>query len=252
MAPTEAPKTRSARMPRRISSWSMPTWTAPRLPPPASTKAVRVRCPRAAPVGRVAPLRPAGAQALGPGAGAGHRRSGRRVGHGAARGVGGDCWLRDCWRSRHALRPARSWRTAHRITMTTSTTIATTKIPKIDEEGGVAGRRQREEGGCHDRLRVEDVTPRGHTAPMVLVAPRPLLRPAHLRVTRRRTWHGRRGAGTPPGGRRGPPPLRPRAGRRSAGMARGRRLRRGGHAGRARPAALPRAAPAARLARRMA
>ena len=41
MAPTEAPKTRSARMPRRISSWSMPTWTAPRLPPPPSTNAVR-------------------------------------------------------------------------------------------------------------------------------------------------------------------------------------------------------------------
>ena len=41
MAPTDAPKTRSARMPRRMSSSSMPTWTAPRLPPPASTKAVR-------------------------------------------------------------------------------------------------------------------------------------------------------------------------------------------------------------------
>ena len=41
MAPTEAPKTRSARMPRRMSSSSMPTWTAPRLPPPARTKAVR-------------------------------------------------------------------------------------------------------------------------------------------------------------------------------------------------------------------
>ena len=41
MAPTEAPKTRSGRMPRRVSSSSMPICTAPRLPPPASTKAVR-------------------------------------------------------------------------------------------------------------------------------------------------------------------------------------------------------------------
>ena len=81
MAPTDAPKTRSGRMPRRMRASSMPTCTAPRLPPPANTKAVR---------GGLAPFRPdpapppdrraqRAAQALPP-----RRRRGR-----VARGTGG-------------------------------------------------------------------------------------------------------------------------------------------------------------------
>ena len=40
MAPTDAPMTRSGTMLFRVSAFSMPTCTAPRLPPPASTNAV--------------------------------------------------------------------------------------------------------------------------------------------------------------------------------------------------------------------
>ena len=58
IAPTDAPKTRSARMPRRTSSSSMPTWTAPRLPPPASTNAVRCGVPPCPPDLPSAPWRP--------------------------------------------------------------------------------------------------------------------------------------------------------------------------------------------------
>ena len=39
-APTEAPTSRSGWTPRAVRAWSMPTWTAPRLPPPDTTKAV--------------------------------------------------------------------------------------------------------------------------------------------------------------------------------------------------------------------
>src|SRR3569832_1473252 len=40
MAPTLEPTTMSASMPRAASACIMPTWMAPKLPPPASTKAV--------------------------------------------------------------------------------------------------------------------------------------------------------------------------------------------------------------------
>ena len=87
---------------------------------------------------------------------------------------------RDCWRSRHAFRPARSWRTAHTMTRTASTTMATTKIPKIAKKATfVAGASGTRDGAMQ---LPGYVTPRGHTAPMVLVAPRPLLRPAPLGV----------------------------------------------------------------------
>src|SRR3954464_15095963 len=39
-APTEVPITRSGTMPRSAKAWSIPTWTAPRLPPPERTNAV--------------------------------------------------------------------------------------------------------------------------------------------------------------------------------------------------------------------
>src|SRR5690348_2449705 len=41
-APTEAPITTSGEKPARLSACSMPTWTAPRLPPPLSTNAVLI------------------------------------------------------------------------------------------------------------------------------------------------------------------------------------------------------------------
>src|SRR5471032_1996870 len=44
MAPTEAPMTRSKLTPASTRALSIPTWTAPRLPPPASTRAVLTAC----------------------------------------------------------------------------------------------------------------------------------------------------------------------------------------------------------------
>src|SRR5690348_489200 len=41
-APTEAPITTSGEKSARLSACSMPTWTAPRLPPPLSTNAVLI------------------------------------------------------------------------------------------------------------------------------------------------------------------------------------------------------------------
>ncbi len=40
MAPTDEPTTKSGRSPASSRTCSMPTWMAPRLPPPAKTKAV--------------------------------------------------------------------------------------------------------------------------------------------------------------------------------------------------------------------
>src|SRR5450759_2589552 len=37
-APTEVPISKSGRIPPSVSAWSIPTWTAPRLPPPDRTK----------------------------------------------------------------------------------------------------------------------------------------------------------------------------------------------------------------------
>ena len=134
MAPTEAPKTRSARMSRRMSSSSMPTWTAPRLPPPARTNAVRSRCGRCAPSER-------------------WRRCAQRARTRSVNEGGGapSKWLASLMallarRIRRALaagllsgsatpvRPAMSWRTAQMMTITTSASIATTKIPKITKK----------------------------------------------------------------------------------------------------------------------
>ena len=72
------------------------------------------------------------------------------------------------------------------------------------------------------------------------------------RVPRRGSWHRRRGPGAAARRRGRTPALRPRPGRRAAGLARGRRLRRRRGAGRPRAAPLPRAAPAARVPRRAA
>ena len=193
IAPTEAPKTRSARMPRRISSSSMPTCTAPRLPPPASTKAVLCgagqRTP-SAPCRRCAHLRRRRSDQVAVAAPIG----GGRCAHGAARGGGGDCWPRDCWRSRHAFRPARSWRTAHTMTRTASTTMATTKIPKITKENPtfVRRRRQRDEGSCHAVARVCH-TPWAHCTD----GSRRTTPAAQVRTSRRRaggSWQRERGA----------------------------------------------------------
>ena len=40
MAPTDVPTIRSGRIPARMSAWSCPACTAPRLPPPLNTSAV--------------------------------------------------------------------------------------------------------------------------------------------------------------------------------------------------------------------
>ncbi|MOA38076.1 hypothetical protein D3C78_1597240 [compost metagenome] len=40
MAPTEEPTTKSKLNPASTSACNMPTWTTPRLPPPARTNAV--------------------------------------------------------------------------------------------------------------------------------------------------------------------------------------------------------------------
>src|ERR1700723_2530426 len=97
------------------------------------------------PVGTVTPLRPPGADAVGEGGrgralemlpvtgGALECVAHGRVHDDARGGSGGGC-TRASWRARHALRPAMSWRTAHMITMTTSASIATTKIPKITKK----------------------------------------------------------------------------------------------------------------------
>ena len=126
--------------------------------------------------------------------------------------------------------------------------------PEDHEEGGVpwpdaSGTR----ASAIAPLRVErgrGVTPRGHTACDGPRRPTPTAPIRPPRGLRRRTSAPGRGPGLAAGGRLGPAALRPRAGRRTAGVARGRRLRRGRRPGRARPPAVPRAAPAARLARR--
>ena len=90
---------------------------------PLRRRAVPSVCP-------VPPLPPARAEAFGP---AGRRRSVRAggVGHWPAPGGGGGRRAADSWRCRHASLPARSWRTAHTMTITISATIATMKTPKI-------------------------------------------------------------------------------------------------------------------------
>ena len=125
----------------------MPTWTAPRLPPPASTKAVARRRLGRGPglvACRRAHLR-THAVADQVGAEAAVERPPRRV---TARPrvaeTGGRCGPAS-WRSRHARRPAMSWRTAHTTTITTSTSSATTKTPKTTKKAafvaGAAGTR---------------------------------------------------------------------------------------------------------------
>ena len=85
--------------------------------------------------------------------------------------------------------------------------------------------------------------------------PRRTPSPAPVDAAGRRTGgsgHRGRGPGAVAWGRGGTPALRPRPGRRAAGLARGCRLRRRRGARRARATAVPRASPAARLPRRVA
>ncbi len=171
MAPTDAPKTRSARMSRAMSSWSMPTWTAPRLPPPARTNAVR-RAGRCRPspttvrrwcAGAAPTRRGAGRYKVGGGAGPVEVVAvGTSLHVAAAPGVRGGCAAsgllagppRLASRDVVAHRPQDHdhHEREHRHH----------EDPEDHEEGGVAGRRQ-QEGGCHVRLRVEEChTPWAH------------------------------------------------------------------------------------------
>ncbi len=144
IAPTDAPKTRSAVMPRRDEllehadldgapaaaagedeggalRWGVATVTS-------VTSVTSV----ASVLGEVGALGPSGAHAVG------ERELGRAfevvgVAHDAAPGESGGCCprARASCRARQAFLPARSWRTAHMITMTANVIIATTKSPKI-------------------------------------------------------------------------------------------------------------------------
>src|SRR6202044_4016810 len=130
--------------------------------------------------GEMTALRPSGAHTVGQ---RGRRRAFEAIGvaHEAVPFVsGGSDGCDGCrplalasWRARQACRPARSWRTAHMMTMTASVIIATTKMPKITKKAVLPADASRRAGAMSfsGYRSAGNVTPRGHTAPMVLVAP---------------------------------------------------------------------------------
>jgi hypothetical protein len=74
-----------------------------------------------------------------------------------------------------------SWRTAHTMTITTSTTKATTKSPNTTTKAASVAEAGGTKAGVIALARVEEVSQAmGTLPPMVLVAPRPLRRPSSL------------------------------------------------------------------------
>ena len=137
----------------------MPTWTAPRLPPPARTKAVR--CGRG---GRPAAARRRRAQRprrRSDSRRSPHRRPRKERPHiGCCRVVhargrrggplcGSACGVRSCWRARHAVRPAMSWRTAHMIDEDSEHDHGDHEDPEDHVEGGAAADAAEDRGRCH-------------------------------------------------------------------------------------------------------
>ena len=218
--------------------------------PPARRPSVVAPAQRGPPVG-APPLRPPPAEALPTTWRSPFRRRGAGVLTVRPGAAAGTARSRDCWRSRHALRPARSWRTAQTMTSTASTTMATTKIPKIAKKAtsvaGAGGTR----AGCHAPCQ-------GMSHPVGTL--HRWSSSHHARCSGLRTSRSRPAERS--SGRevlallRGDTAARPRF---DPGLAGGLRAWLedaaydvGRHPGRARPAGLPRAEPAARLARRMA
>ncbi len=251
----------------------MPTWTAPRLPPPARTKAVRFgagRLPR--PSLTVTAVGPPGADPVGErrrwcwcgagdGDGGGEAAPARRF---EVIGVAHDARSGRVRRSRRLL-PSYSCLLACPPGLPPGHVVAHRPHDHDDRQRRSSrprrSRRSRRRRCCRPtpaggRMPCPPqgrgaVTPRRSTLQRWFSSHPGPCSGQHLRVT----LPADRGTGAEVlallrGDAGGPPPFRSRAGRGSAGLAGGCRLRRRHGARRARAAPLPRAAPVARLARR--